>query len=493
MNVNPTLVLAALAALVFIGLALEELFRRTGIPDVLVLLLIGIAAGATGVVDVNALGGLAGIFTTAALVLILFEGAIHFRLAELRSAMGGVARMTLLGFGVAMIVVGAVSFLVIFPGDVLASLLLGATLGGTSSAVVIPIVQGTKLAADTRTALTLESAFTDVLCIVVALALAGALAAGQVDVGAIGSQLGVGFVGALLVGFALGLLWAFGLRALRQRRVSFLAIGAAVFLVYAIAEAMNTFGAIACLAFGVTLGNAPAFARGKKQELELAAGERLFLSEVAFLLKVFFFVYLGASLRLSSWEPWLYGMIAAGAIFVSRPLAVRFGLGRRTTPRRDAMVASALVPRGLAAAVLASVPAQMGLEQGPMIEAATVGAVLFSIVVSSGLVFAIDVPVVRGLYERFFRAFPESVDEVPAAAGAAGAAVAVVATGAVPLAAGDVETRVGLPEAGAAPSPAAEDRAAPTTAADGDAPAAGETGGEASGAAELDGVRRESA
>src|SRR5690606_21169956 len=105
-------------------------------------------------------------------------------------------------------------------------------------------------------------------------------------------------------------------------------------------------------------------------------------------------------LKLSSWEPWLYGMLAAGAIFASRPLAVRFGLSRKATPQRDARVASVLVPRGLAAAVLASVPAQMGLEQGPIIEAATVGAVLFSIVVSSALIFGIDAPAVRGVYDR---------------------------------------------------------------------------------------------
>ena len=62
---NPTLVLAILALLVFAGLALEELFRRTGIPDVLVLLGLGIAAGATGFVDVTQFGGIAENVTVA--------------------------------------------------------------------------------------------------------------------------------------------------------------------------------------------------------------------------------------------------------------------------------------------------------------------------------------------------------------------------------------------------------------------------------------------
>lgn len=410
---NPTLILASLALLVFIGLALEELFRRTGIPDVLLLLLLGIGLGAAGLFDPTRLNGLDRIFTTAALVVILFEGAVRLRLSELRSALAGVLRITLLGFGFATLTVGAVGFLL--TGDVLAGLLLGVIVGGTSSAVVIPMVQSMDLQANTRTSLALESAFTDVLSIVLALALTGALAAGTIEVGAIGSNIGLGLLGATLIGFGLGLLWAFGLRALRQRRASFLALGAAVFLVYALAEALGTFGAIACLAFGITLGNAPALARGEGANLDIAPGERLFLAEVAFLLKVFFFVYLGAALDLASWQPWFYGLLATAAIFLSRPLAVRLGLSKATTPQRDARVASVLVPRGLAAAVLASVPAQMGVDPAiaSTIESGAVGVILLSIVGASVLVFCVDTPPVRAFYDRFFRSYPESVAEGP--------------------------------------------------------------------------------
>ncbi|WP_373047813.1 cation:proton antiporter [Vulgatibacter sp.] len=422
---NPTVILAVLSLLVFVGLGLEQFFRRTGVPDVLVLLGLGIAAGATGLVDVSQIGGLAKVFTTSALVLILFEGAIQLRLADLRSAFSGTLRITLVGFLAAMVALTVVG--VVFMGmRPLAGMLLGAILGGTSSAVVIPIVQAMKLERDTRTVLTLESAFTDVLCIVFALALVGALSAGEVNAGEIGTQLGLGFGGALLLGGGMGLLWACGLKAMRQRRVSFVAIGAAVFLVYALAEALGTFGAIACLAFGVVLGNAPAVAKGSSAAagLELAPGERLFLAEVAFLLKVFFFVYLGASLQLGAWQPWIYGALVTAAIFASRPLVVRLGLPRAVTPRRDARVASVLAPRGLAAAVLASVPVQAGIAEGQAIEAAAVGAILFSITLASGLVFAIDHPFVQRLYERFFRGYPEAVEVAAEAAG--GAVVAMV-------------------------------------------------------------------
>lgn len=406
---NPTEILAGLALLVFLGLLLEEFFRRTGIPDVLVLLGLGIAGAAFGLVDVRSLSGVASVFTTAALVLILFEGATQMRLGELRTSLGGATLISVLGFFSTVAVVGAIGT-VLFGMRPLAALLLGSIVGGTSSAVVIPMVQTVRLAPRTRTVLTLESALTDVFCIVFALALVGALtsAAGGVSFGAMGTQLGIGFVGALAIGAICGLAWAFGLRALRQRRASLVALAAAVFLVYAGAEAAGTFGAIACLAFGVVLGNAPSFAR-RTEGLELAQGERLFLSEVAFLLKVFFFVYLGASLDLGGFRPWLFGLLVTAGIYAIRPAVVRLSLPPSVTPRRDATVASALVPKGLAAAVLASVPVQAGIAEGHAIEAATVGAILMSITLSSGLVFAVDRPAVRRIYERFFRKYPEEL------------------------------------------------------------------------------------
>lgn len=399
---NPTVVIALLALLIFVGLALEELFRRTGIPDTLVLLGIGVAAGATGYLDVRQLHGLDLLFTTSALVLLLFEGAIQLRVSDLRSSLGRSLRLTLLGFFLTMLAVSAVAILLMGMRP-LAGLLLGAILGGTSSSVVIPRLE---LERNTWTVLNIESSIGDVLCIVFSLALVGALAAGTVDYAGTGLQFALGVLGAVLLGVVAGLVWAFGLRPLRERSVSSVALAAAVFLVYAVAEGIGLYGAVACLSFGIVLGNAPSIsARGVSSD-DLAPAERLFLAEIAFVLKIFFFVLLGASLPLASWKPWVFGLLATAAIFAVRPLAVRLGLRSRYTPKRDALVASALVPQGLASAVLATVPLRAGVEEGGDIYAATVGAVLFTIAFSSVLVFAIDKPFVQKLYGGLFRSYP---------------------------------------------------------------------------------------
>lgn len=414
---DPTIILAALAALVFLGLALEELFKRTKIPDVLVLLMVGLGLSATGLVRTESLAGVGRVFTTVALVLILFEGAVRMRADELRSALGRSLALTFVNFFATMIIVGGVAW-ALFGMRLQAGLLLGAILGGTSSAVVIPMVQSLKLGPQTRTALSLESALSDVLCIVFALALMGTLGADVTaapDVGAMAVTIGVSFGGAIAVGVGAGVTWAFGMRDLRRRRTSLLATAAVVFLVHALAEALNTSGAIACLAFGVVLGNAPTLAAGRADaaQFELTEGERLFLSEVAFLLKVFFFVYLGASLKLSGYEPLLFGGLTALVTFALRPFVVRLTFSSRTSTRRDAAIASALVPKGLAAAVLAALPVQAGVAEGRTIEAIAFGVILISITVSSGLVFAIDRPFIARGYGRFFGKYLEQEPPTP--------------------------------------------------------------------------------
>ncbi len=403
---SATVILAVLAGLVVVGMALEELFRRTGVPDVLVLLLLGLVASMSGVFDVADLKGIDRTFTTAALVLILFEGASRLRVQELREALAPSTILTFANFLATMAVMGVLGWALIGMRP-LAALCLGAILGGTSSAVVIPMVALLPLQPKTRTVLTLESAVSDVLCIVVTLALTGVLVAGELQPKIIAFDLAWSFVGAVVIGGAAAGGWAFGLRALRARRASLLAMGAAVFLVFAAAEAVGTFGAIAVLAFGIVLGNVDTFAANKPyaRELALTEGERTFLSESAFFLKVLFFVYLGAALKLDGYQPFVFGGLATVAMFLLRPLVVRLSLRASTTTSADAKIAAAMVPKGLAAAVLAAVPSQAGVVEGATIEATVFGCVLFTITLAALLTLFRERPFVERALGRLFRGY----------------------------------------------------------------------------------------
>jgi NhaP-type Na+/H+ or K+/H+ antiporter len=110
-----------------------------------------------------------------------------------------------------------------------------------------------------------------------------------------------------------------------------------------------------------------------------------FLADAVFLLKTFFFVFLGISVRFADWRLTGIAVGAVLAIYLARTLIIRLTIPT-TTNRWDASVMAVMGPKGLAAAVLAGVPIQMGIAQGDVMQQFTYIVVLASIVVTSVLV-----------------------------------------------------------------------------------------------------------
>ena len=97
-----------------------------------------------------------------------------------------------------------------------------------------------------------------------------------------------------------------------------------------------------------------------RKPISLTDHERAFFSEAVFLLRTFFFVYIGISVRLADWWMFVLGAIITGALFLIRIPIVRLAVPR-DTPLKDAAFMAAMIPKGLGAAVLASLPAQQGV------------------------------------------------------------------------------------------------------------------------------------
>src|SRR3970282_2983319 len=85
----------------------------------------------------------------------------------------------------------------------LVGVLLGAILGGTSSAIVIGLVRGMSMSEDSRTILVLESTITDVLCIIGALTVIGVLS-GRGTLGETIGDIAAAFLVALVLGAVAG-------------------------------------------------------------------------------------------------------------------------------------------------------------------------------------------------------------------------------------------------------------------------------------------------
>jgi NhaP-type Na+/H+ or K+/H+ antiporter len=391
----------AVGLLVFVGHFLADLFQRTKVPDVLILMLAGIAIGpALSLVSPDDFGEVGGVFTTLALIIILFEGGIHLNVRHLATAATDTLAVTLATFAITAL---GLAFLAdwLLPVDFMTAALLGTILGGTSSAVVVPMLRVLNLAPRPGTVLFLESALTDVLVIVLALGLMQALAAQQIGGAAamgglaLAGAVGRSFVIAGLIGATDAFVWSALLDRVRRVPNTVFTTFAYVFILFGVAELLGYSGAIAALVFGVAVANFPNIPDkllGRLFTFRLTAfadHERAFFGEAVFLVKTFFFVYLGVSMTFGDLRAAATGAILAAAAFVGRAVVVRL-LGPGDMSRRDAMLMIALIPKGLAAAVLASLPLEMGLAGGAMVQSTVYSAVFSSIVLCALLVFGVE-------------------------------------------------------------------------------------------------------
>ncbi len=402
-------IIVSVGLIVFVSHLFTGIFERKMIPDVLLLMLLGLLVGPIlGLITPQEFGIAGPMFTTITLVIILFEGGLELKIESLKLAIKGTLSLTIISFLATMLLVGIIGWAV-FQLALLDSLMLGAILGGTSSAVVIPLVRKLKITDGSRTVLILESAFSDVLCIVFTLAFLEIYRIGNLNVGIIVGKVISSFALAGALGWAGAIVWSFVLLRIRTLKNSIFTTPAFVFIIFGISELLGYSGAISALVFGFTLANISLFnlAFLKKyvvsEPISLNETEKVFFSEIVFLLKTFFFIYIGLSISFNSFVTISLGFLLTIAIYLLRIPITKISTNKNTQTY-DRTIVSIMVPKGLAAAVLASIPFQMGIESGEMIRDITYSVVLLSITITSILVYLVEkVGWVAGLYGYIHR------------------------------------------------------------------------------------------
>jgi cell volume regulation protein A len=366
-------------------------------------MLVGIVIGPVlGIVTAEDFGKVGSLIATIALVVILFEGGTSLNLNVLGRSLGTTGLLAIACF----VLTAAIAALVGYYGlhlSLLASALLGVTLGNTSSAVVIPMVGSLGLSEKPATVLVLESALSDVLSIVGVFALLQIHAQGEVDPGKLVGSVLASLIFAAVIGVLGGIGWLLVLDKVRGFPNTITSTLAYAFIVYGLAGILGFSGAIAALALGITLTNFEKFGLYRISNIDrniqpLNEIELAFYGEAVFLLKTYFFVYLGISIHFSE------AMLAAAAIaMVLIVYAMRLGLTRYifrdgSYTLRDAAVTSMMAPKGLAAAVLAALPLEKGIQGGELIRDTTYMVVLVSITLTALLVMLYCFPATQGLY-----------------------------------------------------------------------------------------------
>lgn len=402
-----SLIILIIGIVVFIAHFFTALFEKTRIPDVLLLMILGIFAGPVfHLVSPADFGKVGSIITTISLIVILFEGGTTLDIKDLTKAMGQTLTITMATF-IASVIIASLFCIFILDFKILEGLILGTIIGGTSSAVVVPLVKGLKLKEPVSTVLILESALTDVLCIIFTISFIQATLGEGAETGKLIGSIVSSLIVASVIGAIGGLVWLLLLGKIRQFPNTIFTTFAFIFILYGMAEELGYSGAITALAFGIALTNFKVneSVQNKFSMLHTITHinevEKTFYREMVFLLKTFFFIFLGISIKFDNLWLTLFAFIIVLFIYTARLFITKFLLLKKAT-KKEASYVSIMVPKGLAAAVLAGIPIQMGVKNGDKIQTIVYSIVLISIVLTSGIIPIIEkIPLFKILFKKF--------------------------------------------------------------------------------------------
>jgi len=369
--------LITIGVIMVLGFIGNYIFNKTRIPSIVWLLFFGLAVGFIFNIrsDINPslLISFSDFFAAIAIIVILFDGGIQTDLYKFfRGAPRGllltVSAFLLSVFGTMLIVLflSATGLIAVtLENSVIIGIILGAIVAGTSGPIVLPLASRLKnLQEKTTTMVSIESIMTDILCIVVVLALVYmVIFGGGIDIGGGAKNLVSTFSVGAVLGLISGLAWLPIMYKTRNQEFSYVLTLAVVFLVYSVTVLLigvdqggSGSGAIACLVFGLVLGNGKKVLKmfnytGVGYEMDQKTKE--FHSLISFVMRTFFFVYLGIMVSFRKIEFIIIGIVIVFVLLGLRYLAVEISTYNGRFEKKDKQTMLVMMPRGLAAAILA--------------------------------------------------------------------------------------------------------------------------------------------
>src|SRR5271157_2851825 len=158
-------IFGSLAALLIVAFIANRLSKLTRIPDLIVLLLIGVTLGPIlHWVNPPIFQGVVHVVGMLALILILFEGGLELRLREALRYFPAGLLLVVLAYGLSLGLIALIgrALLHLQWSD---CLLMGAALGCTSGTIVIPALQQITAPAPVKITLTVESSLGEIIAV----------------------------------------------------------------------------------------------------------------------------------------------------------------------------------------------------------------------------------------------------------------------------------------------------------------------------------------
>ena len=403
MNVNTALLAFSLIAI--FGFLSEALFRRTNIPDVLFLIILGFIIGPNGFgyTSPEDLASVAPVCTTFTLLILIFDGAFNINLSSLIREFSSSLILTIYNFVISTIVVGGIFYYIhqyhLDGTTMMAAMVIGFSLAGVSSSFVIPILSQIRVGGKLFSRLALESALTDVFCIVATLSVIEVYTTGIFGVQKTLTYLIELFAIAGFIGVLGGIIWIV-IRVFEEQ--NYIITIAYLILVYLATEYFGGNGPIAALFLGLILNNSKQLSSIKEGILSrsvaekqkaiqgdlgievTSASEKRYYNLISFFLKALFFIYVGILLDITDQTALVVGSILSVLIMITRMGSMPLTKGMQKDQRQ---LVNAVFALGLAAAVLIQAVIQAGMPGAEYMARVVYVVIIGTIILSSMRVY----------------------------------------------------------------------------------------------------------
>ena len=339
----PVLLLAA-GIVIFLGVAGEAFFKRTGIPDVAFLMVLGVILGPIlGIIQPDIVTQIVPYFAAIALIIIMFDGGLNLDLKHMAKTAHFAVFLSILGFIVSVAIVTLLAHYGI-GWEWMDSILLGSIVGGSSSIIVFGLVRNIRVSEETKSMLSFESAITDILSTIIAFIMFRAILTGEFSASLLGETVGTAVVVGLVLGLGVGIPWMYITTKLGNAKHSYMLTLGILFLLFFMANTFGESGALTALVFGLMLGNKQRLSRIFRFKVRMIEPDDPTHSQLTFLVRAFFFVFVGLLASFGQIEYIVLGIVATVAIYLSRIIITRGTLTRRFS-RIDKKVAQVMIPR----------------------------------------------------------------------------------------------------------------------------------------------------
>jgi cell volume regulation protein A len=385
------IVFSIAAAILFIGFLGNIFFKKTGWPDILFLIAVGILIGPIlSIFSKNVFMQFLPTISTFTLLMILFRGGMELNISEVLSkgfrALFQASTYFVLG------TIWTATFLHFVIGwEWIDSFMLGSIVSQTGAVVIIPLAKKIGVQTGSVILLSIEATATSIYNIVFFSAFLETRLGGALNFTEALTLIMAKFSVGVMIGVVIGIVFLRILLLLQKEELTYMVTLGIILLSYVISEELKGSGALAVLILGIILGNNEEILGmlGKSHYSsylsEVKKRLESFQAEISFILRTFFFVLLGLVFDVSYSS--LLTVLTYGLPITSILLASRFLVTSVSTWRSpmssDRKVIAGMCALGLTPALLSLIPIQYNLPNSNLYPAIITNLIILTNVITS--------------------------------------------------------------------------------------------------------------